>query len=371
MAEGGKEPYEGGITEDEERLLQALHLLGIKPRIGSIEDVSKLLQAFGGVKQEHEEQKPESSRFTYQFPRLSLFYGEDGKGDVNWDGFRYEIEALLRDKVFTDEQILLGIRRSCKGKAGDKIRRLGPDVSVQEMLLKFDSDYGSVESREMIMKKFYCCQQKEDESLISYASRLEEIFDKAVQLEALRRSDFNVLKELFHSGLRKDLKLMSLYQFDKIQDYDEFKREIRKIESSMEESSSTDHKKACKAAVTIDSHTKDITEIKDLLMKLNERMDKFEKEKETEITQQNQGFWNNNRGKGRGYRGRNRGRGFRGRGRGDFRQQRPISSQNFQPTCWTCNERGHVQRNCPSNNSNVICYNCQEHGHKQINCPKA
>ena len=135
---------------------------------------------------------------------------------------------------------------------------------------------------------------------------------------------------------------MSIYQFDKIQDYDEFKREIRKINSSMEESSSTEHKKACKAAVTVDSHTKDITEIKDLLMKLNERMDKFEKVKETRNTQQSQGFYNNSRTRGRGYRDRNRGRGFRGRG--NFRQQRLISSQNFQPTCWTCNKKAIYKR---------------------------
>ena len=182
MAEGGKEPFERGIPEDEQRLLQALHLLGIKPKIGSFEDVSKLLQAFGEVKPEHEEERLETARFKYQFSRLSLFYGEDGKGDVNWNGFRYEIEALLREHLFTDKQILLGIRRSCKGKAGDKVRRLGVNVSIREMLHKFDSDYGSVESLEMVMKKFYCCQQKEDEPLISYASTLEAIFDKAVQL---------------------------------------------------------------------------------------------------------------------------------------------------------------------------------------------
>ena len=98
-------------------------------------------------------------------------------------------------------------------------------------------------------------------------------------------------------------------------------------------------------------------------------MDKFEKEKETRNMQQNQGFSNNSRTRGRGYRGRNRGRGFRGRG--NFRQQRPISYQNFQPTCWTCNEKGHLQKNCPSYNSSVNCYNCLEPGHKQNNCPKA
>ena len=77
-----------------------------------------------------------------------MFCGEEGKGEITWETFRYEIEALLCDKVFKEEQILLGIRRACKGKASDKIRHLGPHISVRHIIEKFDSDYGSVESRE-------------------------------------------------------------------------------------------------------------------------------------------------------------------------------------------------------------------------------
>ena len=139
---------------------------------------------------------------------------------LTWDAFKYGIEALLCDKVFTNEQILLGVRRACKGKAEDKIRRLGLHMSITDVLQKFDSDYGSVESREMVMKKFYSCQQKDDESVSVYASRLEEIFDQAIYLQTLRRSYVNVLKEVFHAGLNREIKLMSMYQFDKISNYD-------------------------------------------------------------------------------------------------------------------------------------------------------
>ena len=74
-----------------------------------------------------------------------------------------------------------------------------------------------------------------------------------------------------------------------------------------------------------------------------------------------QGF---NTGRGRGYRGRGRGFRGRGRGRGEYKPQRPISAQNFAPTCWTCNQKGHLQRDCPSNLT-VIYYNCNEPGQKQ------
>ena len=194
-----------------------------------------------------------------------------------------------------------------------------------------------------ILKKFYSCDQLEDESVTFYSYRLEEIFDQAVQIKALKRSDVLILKQVFHAGLRKDLKFMSVYQFDRIGSYDDLKKEVRKLESDMSDGDNPEQKsKPCKAAVTSETTLKDMTEVKDLLKKLNEIIEKLEKEKEAS-QQQQQGFYS----RGRGQRGR--GRGYRGRGRGNYQPQRPIAGQNFQPTCWSCNEKGHLQRNCPAN----------------------
>ena len=367
MAERGMEKIPSSVTEEEERLLQALHLLGIKPKLGSTEDVAKLLQVFGAVKPEpvtRELDEPIIS--SYHYPKLSIFYGEEGKGDVTWTAFKYEIESLIHQNVYSEEQILLGLRRSSKGKAADKLRRLGTKAHLLEVIEKFDNEYGSVESRETVMRKFYSCRQSEDETVLSYTSRLEDIFDRGIQLKAIKRSDTQILKEVFHAGLRRDLKLMSIYQFDKIDDYDELKREVRKLESGLLENNSPECKtKTCKAAVTVDTHTKEMGEVKELLKRLNERIDRLEKEKVGGHNQQ--GF---NTGRGRGYRGRGRGFRGRGRGRGEYKPQRPISGQNFAPTCWTCNQKGHLQRDCPSYRT-VICYNCNEPGHKQNVCPKA
>ena len=52
-------------------------------------------------------------------PKMSIFYGEEGKGDVTWNTFKYEIIALLCENVFTHEHISLGIRRACREQAGD------------------------------------------------------------------------------------------------------------------------------------------------------------------------------------------------------------------------------------------------------------
>ncbi|KAH3779988.1 hypothetical protein DPMN_157797 [Dreissena polymorpha] len=141
-----------GLIENEVKLLEALKLLGIKPNVDSPEGMMKLVQAFR-VKPDPKPihivthanaEKPGS----FQYPRISTFYGEDIKnGEVNYHTFKYEIEALRKSKVFTDDQILLGIRRALKGSAADFLRRLGPDVALDEILFKLENIFGSKESR--------------------------------------------------------------------------------------------------------------------------------------------------------------------------------------------------------------------------------
>jgi hypothetical protein len=52
----------------------------------------------------------------YHFPKLSNFYGEENKGEVTWETFKFEIESLITDNMFTEEHFLLGIRRAVKGR---------------------------------------------------------------------------------------------------------------------------------------------------------------------------------------------------------------------------------------------------------------
>ena len=42
-----------------------------------------------------------------------------------------------------------------KGSAGDKIRRLGPGVSIRQVMAKLESAYGNIESKERVLRKFY------------------------------------------------------------------------------------------------------------------------------------------------------------------------------------------------------------------------
>lgn len=59
-----------------------------------------------------------------------MSFGEEGKGEVSWEGLKFEIESIQAEGSFTEDQILFGIRRAAKGKARDSIRRLGYGTSV-------------------------------------------------------------------------------------------------------------------------------------------------------------------------------------------------------------------------------------------------
>lgn len=138
------------ITKEDIKLIQTLRCLGIKPKVESTEDVIKMMKTFGNIKEEQKDDKQHVGN--HHFPKLSTFFGEEGKGEATWEKFKYEVEALLIENCFTETQILQGIRRSIKGSAGEKIRRLGPGANLRHVMEKLESSYGMVETKETAMK---------------------------------------------------------------------------------------------------------------------------------------------------------------------------------------------------------------------------
>ena len=215
----------------------------------------------------------------YQPPILSIFYGEDNKGEVTWETFKFEVEALLSDGIFTQEQILFGIRRSVKGKAGDIVRRLGTGVTVNEILKKLDSTYGIIENRQTILRKFYSCSQGTD-SVNAFASKLEDLYAQAIQLGALKKDD-NLLHEALYQGLNPELRHIEQYKSETTMDYDRFKIELRMLEADMK---SLDPKvKTCHATQLPQEkkeEKKDMEQLKEMMKVLSDKVDQLQKEKE-------------------------------------------------------------------------------------------
>lgn len=369
---GGDTVAEREITEEDMKLLDAFHQLHVKPDIESVEDLKRFMRKYGQIKKEKDEidspsmhhepmhKSEPTSHGSYQYPRLATFFGEGTKGDVNWESFKFEVRAIQSMGTFTEAQILFGLRRAVRGEASDIVRRLGTSATLQ-IMMKLESTYGHIDSKETVLKKFYSCAQQAKESVTAFASRLEELFAQACDLGAMRRTENEILKQVLYQGLRKDLKQMSIYQCHTISDYDRFKIELRKVEADME---SEEARKPCKPVVSQEKEEKtEMGEVKSLLMQLNERIKKLEDER-SDVKLQNQqsrGYF--------GWRKLARGR-FRpiGQGRGDYRPNRPTGTNTFQPTCYLCSGKGHLARECPQL-SGRKCFNCKKPGHKSRECP--
>lgn len=387
MAEGGQGEEEivqevGKLSDEDRKLLDAFHQLKMDPQIEQAEDLAKFLRYFnkreeeskqetkptlltnidvGPVKQEakptlltntdvgqaadrnHSGQQFRIGGQSYQFPKLPIFFGEENKGECKWDAFKYEVESVLSDGIFSEEQLMFGVRRALKGTAAEIVRNLGTHVTVREAMKKLDGTYGDIESRGSASKKFYTCTQGGD-TVSAYCTRLEKHYTKCIEVGAITRGDDDILKQIMYEGLNSDLKVNAQYKYETIVGYDDFKVELRRLEATMKEPKARDQAThQVHAAQKIDKDDKsEMKEVKEMLKLMNEKIEQLQKEKESGSgSGQPMNVYYN-----RGYR-RGRGQRYRGRGRGDYRPRRPLASSTFQGACYNCNEKGHMARDCP------------------------
>ena len=317
-----------------------------------------------GVAVKHEEQHMKNA--SYSFPKLSSFSGDGNKGEVSWETFKYEIEALMQEYTFTDEQVMLGVRRAVKGTASDIVRRLGTGISIQTVIRKLNSTYGNIECAESVMRKFYSCTQGSDPVSV-YAVRLENIYSQAVDLGSISRNE-TLLKQVLYQGLKMDLKHTAQYKFDTIADYDRFKIDLRKLEADLKLPESKN--KTCLAAQKIEDK-KDFSHLESTIMELKEKIERLENDRYSDRNAQNfayEGHRGFRRPSGR-FRG-NPGRGeYSSRGSG-YRLRRPLAGNNFRGSCFRCGNRGHFAKDCDMEQKqyNVSCYRCGEPGHYAKEC---
>ena len=111
---------------------------------------------------------------------------------------------------------------------------MGPDVPLDTIIKKFTIVYGNVKSFDLLMRDFYQTNQKEEDSIPSFATRVEgllsQIHDKYLE-KLTYPEEQRLLKDCLFHGCKKSIWDSVKYWFaDSHVDYIHFLEECRKAE---------------------------------------------------------------------------------------------------------------------------------------------
>ena len=111
---------------------------------------------------------------------------------------------------------------------------MGPDVPLDTILKKFTIVYGNVKSFDLLMRDFYRADQREEESIPSFTTRMEGLLSQIREIfpeKFTHSEEQKFLKDRLFHGCRKNIRDSVKYCCSDPQvDYMQFLEECRKVE---------------------------------------------------------------------------------------------------------------------------------------------
>jgi hypothetical protein len=137
----------------------------------------------------------------HKMPKLPPFSGVKGK-DSSFGRWRYEIKCLQHGP-HEDYTILDAMHASLKSPAADLLVTMGADATVDGILRKFTSRYGTVLPADILTEKFYSTKQGE-EDCAGWAFLLEDLIYQVEEKGAITHEAVpRMLKSRFWRGLKE------------------------------------------------------------------------------------------------------------------------------------------------------------------------
>lgn len=321
------------FTEEEvNKMVESFKQLGVKPKAGSAEDLRNWMLGVVASGELGDVKVPiDVKGNTYRPPpRISLFSGT--AKDTAFDLWKYEVNCLISENTYSPEEILLAIRRSVKDNAARVLMHMGKGVTVQNIITKFDSVFGSIDRGQSLLSAFYSAKQEVSEDVTTFASRLEDLLSKAVEAGYVKPTDTNsMLCSSFYTGLNSQLKSISGYKFEKYTSFDELLVEVRRLESEFPPKP---------------THVKSMSTQKDeQIEKLTGMVNQLRSEvRQFQSRYEDRGHFS---GRGRSFQRGYQGRRFNSNNRYRQRQtHEQTQSQSDKVTCYRCGQEGHVRSGC-------------------------
>ena len=217
----------------------------MEPKFDTKEDLEKWMQSYvasmADTKPSAEvEVKDKSSTLQKEMiQRVPIFSGQTKSDHIPFSVWFYEMQCPVKERHYSEAAILNAARRSLRGDTSKVAVRLGTEVTLSQLMNKMKRLYGDRESGEELLAKFYSTSQDEDESVVAWSCRLEDLMDSATQAgHFTRQTSQETLRSKFWSGLKHPLKELSSHKFDQIKDYENLTVKVRKIENSLPEAES-------------------------------------------------------------------------------------------------------------------------------------
>ena len=156
------------------------------------------------------------------------------KDEMSFEQWSYELQTL--HKSYSNSALREGIQHSLRGAATDAVHNMRPNIPLDMILKKFTIIYGNVKSFNLIMRDFYRADQGEDETIPSFATRIEgflsQIRDR-ISNQLPHQDKQRLLKDCLFHGSRKSICDSVKYCFaDAHVDYIHFLEECRKSEDA-------------------------------------------------------------------------------------------------------------------------------------------
>lgn len=204
-------------------------------------------------------------------PKITVFSGTPGR-DCSFGRWRYEVECLKRSTTYESQTILHAVRKSLRSPAAELVTHMGSDATLDELLSKLESIYGSVLSGQTLLQRFYSETQKEDETCAEWACRLEDIAFQAQ--EKMKTTDLKaLLVTQFWSGLRDQRIKEALRHQRNSMDFQQFVVQARELEEEFQDSTPIHVRGKAKSQV---NKQNDVELLTNLMQKMDKRMNDME-----------------------------------------------------------------------------------------------
>ena len=178
-------------------------------------------------------------------PKITEFGGEDATR--TYTQWRYDVD-LLRQLNYEEAALKFQIVQSLKGQPGNKIRQMGLEASIDEMLAEMDTLYDSVRSYDDMIRELYAVQQKPKETVGDFDTRIGHALDQIRYSHPERAAHENMdekRREHFFGGLKDEIKnaLRYLYKQQPPVAHTEMVRAAREVEGEQRNQAKTEFRR--------------------------------------------------------------------------------------------------------------------------------